>query len=411
MKRWLIFLFIWLPVVAFAADEGVGILFDNSGSMKSCFTDEMLQDAQKAVMGLVFNGSYDRSIWTMAAEGKRSKKKIWESGGMIYVHAFGELSSRTEPFFKATPDFAELKKENEARQFIRKELFYKLNFNEKFTHFELAKWLCWWNLCAQLGKGGKNYYMNVLIISDFLPDIQEKFAGAGDEIQNAFITSNAGLATLFRLVHKKRSISKKIPDARLQIHLLHIGPHFIQPKPPPSGQPPSDDQIILKSPRSNYELDPDKAPNIKFAWEVKGKFEKYILEIHSVKPRRKVLIREIQSKQTLVPAKILVSRMESFKSERLVWFVKGVYPEDNKAGKISVTSSHSYLKQPEGGSGTIWILFLILALIAAMIFGLPKLMQAIKRARDKKKKDDLKDDDYKSYEDTDDSEDWDKDIN
>ena len=222
MKRLLIFLIILVPIFTFAADEGVGILFDNSGSMTGCFSNKMLEDAQKAVTELIFNGSYDQNTWTMAAEGKWSKKKIWEPGSMIYVHAFGELTSRIEPFFKATPDYAELKTENEARQFIRKELFYKLNFKEKFTHFELAKWLCWWNLCSRLGKGGRNYYMNVLIISDFLPDIQEKFAGAGDEIQNAFITNNAGLATLFRLVHNKPSISKKIPDARLQIHLLRI---------------------------------------------------------------------------------------------------------------------------------------------------------------------------------------------
>jgi hypothetical protein len=388
MKKLLILLLliVLVPSLNFAANEGVGILFDNSGSMRNYFTKKMLEDAEKVVMDLVFNGTYDRKTWSMVAQGdeytKRSNRKLWQPDDMIYVHAFGQIIKPTEPFFRVNPEYGEQNTENEAREFIRKELFDKLNYKDNKTNYELAQDLCWLNLCNQLGSGGKDYYMNVLIISDFEPDHQPEFAGSGDAIHKAIINNNVAEGKIFWLKHN--TPGEKYPNVKLQILILHIGPHFIQ-KPPPTPTPgpgktpiPSKDkdQIILKTPKPNYELNPKKEPNIKFSWKAKGNFEKYIVEIHSLKPRRKVLVRETKNKQTLVPAKILTARMNSFKSDRLVWFVKGVYPKETK--KLSMTSNRYFLKEASGGGSAIWILLLILLLIAGMIFALPKIIEKVK---------------------------------
>lgn len=396
MKRLLICLVILVPVISLASNEGVGILFDNSGSMIQNFTREMLQDAKDVVLGLIFNGTYDQNTWTMIAESdeykNRTNKKIWDPGDIIYLHAFGELNRRIEPFFVSDPDYVEFKLANKATEFIRRELYSRLDFSDRRTNFDLAKYLCWWNLSSQLGQGGKNYYMDVLIVSDFLPDPQHAYSGAGDNIKNAFITNNAGETTLFRLVHNQPS--KMIAGVKLEVRLLRIGPHYIPPAPTPAAagtSQASTDRITLVSPQSNYELNPKKESNIRFTWNAEGEFDKYIIEIHSLKPMAKVLIRETKSKQTLIPAKILISKMESYKSDRLVWFVKGVYPENNPGGNVSIISNRYYLKKLEGGSSKIWILFLILALIAAAIFGLPKIIQAIKKAKNQEKKVDRQD--------------------
>jgi len=249
MKKVLIIIMILFPAIAFAGNrgaaqnEGVAILFDNSGSMRQYFSDDMLGDAKKAVMDLVFKGSYDRKKWGMIVQGDEYRqqviKKVWKPGAYIYLHAFGQLKSpgyiaSLQQYFKKAPDSGGYNTESEARQFIQKKLFDKIDYRDKFTVFDLSKFLCWYNVSTDIGSYGKNYFMNVFIVSDFVPDTYEKYSvyeGVGKEIRHAFINNNPGETMLFELEHLKQG-KKKHEKRKLKIRLLRIGPHFIKKQTP-----------------------------------------------------------------------------------------------------------------------------------------------------------------------------------
>ncbi|GEM_PF-5076621 len=370
MKRGYMFVFLFiLPM--FLQGEGVGILFDNSGSMRMNFTNQMLQDAQETVLDLIFTGRFDPNTWRVEAQSdefeNRGVKPFWSPNDIIYLHAFGELTSRTEPFFRASPDYSEEKTEADARRYVQQQLFRRLNYQDQFTNFDLAKFLCWWNVGTRLGSQGRGYFMNVFIVSDFILDPNIPFVGAGDRIHNSFIENGAGETTLLKLVHS--GPNPRSTNATLQIRLVRIGPHFIKPPPVGVSRPGEKDSIRLVKPVQNFKVGSKGSSQILFSWNAKGAFEKFILEIHSTKPKRAVHVRQVEGTQVNIPANLILQRMKRIKTKRLEWFVKGVYPEGQTSGNISITSDRRIIQLAKKKS-QIWVLFLILLLIGLVILGL-----------------------------------------
>jgi len=280
MKKILVAILILLPAIALAGNrgaaqnEGVAILFDNSGSMHQYFSKDMLDDAKNAIMDLVFKGDYDEKKWKMVAQGTEYRqqgiKRVWKPGAYMYVHAFGELKSPGSiiPFheyFKNSPDSGEYQNEAKSKQFIQRRLFNKIDYKDGFTVFDLPKFLCWHNVSTAIGSGGRNYFMNVFIVSDFVIDTQERndsaYTDVGKEVRIAFINNGSGQTPLFELEHRRQG-KKGHEKRKLQIRLLRIGPHFIK-KQTPNDEKKSEvhgtrDQIALMSPRPGFKLSEEK---------------------------------------------------------------------------------------------------------------------------------------------------------
>ncbi|MDD8025996.1 MAG: hypothetical protein PHI34_05750 [Acidobacteriota bacterium] len=412
LSLWLVGLLVILPLESAAQKEGVGVLFDNSGSMRQHFSAAMLEDAKQAVLDLLLKGSFDKNIWELTAQSDeyRSRKPgaIWQPGEMLYTHAFGELKSRVEPFFKVFPEFAEIKTANEARNLVESGLYSQLDFKDDFTNIDLAKYVCWWNLATQMGSFGKDFYMNVLVVSDFIPDVQKEYSGAGDRIQNTFVRNNSSQTTWFRLLHLKPSQTD--PNVRLEIKVDRIGPHFIRseaierpavpseasPKPaatpekapPNAGAKPApvngtseSGRIVLKSPRRDYIITSNKSESIVFQWDAKGRFERFILEIFSIKPRRSILTQDVgDNKISRIPSRDLKAKAQVINAKELFWRVKGVYPESEAAANPSVISEQFVIRLGKPPF-PFFVILLILSAIMGGVWGGKEIARRLKRPK------------------------------
>ncbi len=350
-------------------DRGCAILFDNSGSMTQYFRSEQLKDAKNLIKDLMFRGTFDKNKWEVSGN-TQSIKKIWQPNTFLYVHPFGSLNSRTEPFFSTLPEYDTKASENDAIRFIDKYLLKKLRFNESFTYIDLAKKFSWWKISNLLGQKGKSYFMDVMIVTDGQPDQNAHYAGSGLVVERSFTSNNVREVPLLLFIHRTPSYSN--PNVNLKIHLFEIGPHFIRPvSPPPAGigNTINEQRIKLIKPNPNEEIH-EEAKRINFVWESKGNFEKYILEVSLVNPRKKIIekvFNDPKARRFSLSMSQVQQKLKNVNPEKLKFacFVKGVFPEESES--VPITSGTTYFNISDSTPWGTIIFFTLLILLLILL--------------------------------------------
>ena len=345
--------------------KGCAILFDNSNSMIQYFDPDQMEDAKQLIIDLLFEGKHDSTKWDFSGNSSELRK-IWNPNMLLYLHPFGELSSPVDPFYRNLPEYEIIPDETEAKNFIHKYLFSKLNFRDMFTHIELARMLSWWKIAMIMGDEGKHFYMDVIIVTDGIEDRDMGFPDAGLSIRRAYSTATVSEVYKFLFEHKRRSVRN--PGLVLTVQLEQIGPYYF-PQPSPASSDSTGktdvDFVKLTSP-SNGKQFTESDKWISFAWSSEGNFEGYVLEIYEQLNRRKILEKHIlnDKKYSVSIPKQILRQLGEPKGRGIKFsaYVRGVYPETVKDLVPVQSNLVSFTITPAGSSFPWGLTFLVLGI-------------------------------------------------
>ncbi|MBP7461770.1 MAG: hypothetical protein KBA26_10815 [Candidatus Delongbacteria bacterium] len=260
MKQLKYFIFCLLIIASFSSaqpKDGLIILFDNSGSMKQSFTPQQLEDAKILIDNFLFNGIYDSSKWNLSTQD--TLVKIWNDKMFLYVHPYGEAIKESEPYFRLSPDYDTREMESSAKEFINGYLYNRLDYRDKSTNTELAKYYAWWKISnlPDFMPNGKNF--GLLIITDGKRDTDDILTSRTAWLEQEFIKRGNQISPiqyLFTYNQSQISTHEVLRAEFFQVHFKNILDSTTSPA--------DSFEIILAIDSSSYQ----RSDSIHFSWSV-----------------------------------------------------------------------------------------------------------------------------------------------
>jgi hypothetical protein len=352
--------------------QGVSILFDNSGSMKQFYSSQTLEDGKQAVIDLVFYGRIDTNRWNIESVNKdfassiKNQKQIWNRGDLIYVHAFGEIADQNAlPFFKQPPFLQVYTNKSDAISFVKNELFSRLNFGEKYTHFRIADLVALKLMAENMPQQRKKNYCYQLTISDFVADPVETLGNIEQDLENERIAFQTSSEALLILTHKKPTKAPKPLKVQLKKYeWTRPEGDSIVVKPPRLISPPNNHKYILS----------EKLKQIYFTWSQVINTSGYSIHIRQVKPPAKIGTFRTKTSRYNLNIKRIPGLKKSDQVE-IEWYVVAEMTEQ----KAKLTSAKSRFSIENKSSSGIFCIVLILIIAGIIIFLIIKYGENMKK--------------------------------
>jgi len=299
LRLWLILCLAWLPVAAMSAQQRIdalGVLIDNSGSMKRNFDS----DARGAITALArewtTTGQYDTGSWDQESVAPQFKinEPLWQPGVLLYVHGFGQVVQNDEPFFRISPYYEEPANSAQVANTLQQRIFVRLDFNDKQTNIRLAKYLAWWEIQAAGPQSRGERVTRLLMISDW-EDYVEK-SDVSKAIENAFVQSGTTEQLLAVLNYKgtlnnAHKLQAKLFELRWNHPWVHENTSTSDTTSTAgtSAAPSMRSEVVrLKSPGPSQQFD-SSAHVVAFSWDPVDGALGYRLVIDDKEDRKRIL--------------------------------------------------------------------------------------------------------------------------
>ncbi|MCB0263181.1 MAG: hypothetical protein KDH98_08525 [Calditrichaeota bacterium] len=360
MKYFLLSLFI---LTGSLYSQAVGVLFDNSGSMHQFYPSKTLEDGKQLILDLVFQGNYDQNLWKEESINPQfratfqHKKPLWNSGDMLYLHAFGEVDNQFSlPFFRQPPYYRTFDNASTAITAVQNQLFARLDFGENYTHSDIADLVAWKYISEYLPERKKKNYCYLVTISDFVADPNVSVHDVEQELLNQQTVSQTTPVTYLIL-----SYTGVAPNAPKPLKMILTRLEWQRPEDEPTGDTtPVSPTIRLINPPANHKYEvTDKLKQIPFSWSNVEGVETYNVHIRQVEPPRSIGVFSTRLQRYNLDLRSL-SKADKVEIE---WHVEA----DQPGGDGRITSSKSRFSIEKSGD-SIWGILVLLALIAAAIF-------------------------------------------
>lgn len=322
-------------------NDYLGILFDNSGSMKK-FSDNQISDAKNLIFDLLFKGDYDTTKWDIIGE-KSNIKNLWSPNTVLYLHPFGGVNKQYQPFFNMSPDINSFNNQDETKKFIQNQLFNKLSFSDPSTDIDLAKYYYWDRISTSLNSIQK---LKVFIISDFIPDASQNFP---TQPKANFIKCNGTEQSLVRFSLKGQVKPSLLVEGTL-LYSLNL----------PTYATNFNNSITITKPKNNSGI--NKNENLIITWNAKGKFIKYILRFEQCRPLKRIIETELNPKLVSFSINSTILKRTDEKNQYQI-SITGINSDNSTTRSNTVSISISSASFPFG-IVLIIILIIILLIIA-----------------------------------------------
>ena len=387
-RWWLILCLAWLPAVIVSAQQRIdalGVLVDNSGSMKQNFDSSALSAVTALVREWTTKGQYDTESWDADSVAPQFNlhEPLWQPGVLLYVHNFGQVVQVDEPFFRIPPYYEQPADSLQVANTLQQRVSTRLDFGDKQTNIRLARYLAWWEIQAAGPQAPGERVARLLIISDWEDRVDT--LGVSKSIENAFVQSGT-TEQLLAVLNYKRNLSAahklqaKLFELRWNHPWLHGSTDTASTSTDSaatstdtastSAAPPVRRTVVkLKSPGPSQQFDPNTSA-IMFSWDPVDGALGYRLVIDDKQDRKRIL--DIRTKVPRYSLNLVSGPGSVVKKGRAYrWRIEPLLSGENAVAQMSDWRDFSVrLATPNPVKGLLILLLIafILALIAAAVY-------------------------------------------